>query len=80
MQAMTTSPTQTGRLRWGNPISKCAVIGPTIFVEIGCGDHLVFQKLLKINTSQAYATLCPHKKYGDDIFITFPLIDRTSSK
>ena len=48
--------------------------------KIGCGGHLVFQKLLKINTSQAYATLYPYKTYGDDIFITFPLIDRTSSK
>ena len=47
--------------------------------KIGCGGHLVFQKLLKINTSQAYATLYPYKTYGGDIFITFPLIDRTSS-
>ena len=28
--------------------------------KIGCGGHLVFQKLLKINTSQAYATLYPY--------------------
>ena len=48
--------------------------------KIGCGGHLVFQKLLKINTSQAYATLYPYKTFGEDIFITFPLIDRTSSK
>ena len=48
--------------------------------KIGCGGYLVFQKLLKINTSQAYATLYLYKKFGDDIFITFPLIDRTSSK
>ena len=47
--------------------------------EIGCGGHLVFQKLLKINTSQAYATLYPYETFGEDIFITFPLIDRTSS-
>ena len=36
--------------------------------------------MLKFNTSQAYVTLYPYKKFGDDIFITFPLIDRTSSK
>ena len=47
--------------------------------KIGCGGHLVFQNLLKINTSQAYATLYPYKTFGEDIFITFPLIDRTSS-
>ena len=47
--------------------------------KIGCGGHLVFQKLLKINTSQAYATLYPYTTFGEDIFITFPLIDRTSS-
>ena len=48
--------------------------------KIGCGGHFVFlQKLLKINTSLTYATLYPHTKFGDDIFITFPLIDRTSS-
>ena len=48
--------------------------------NIGCGGHFVFQKFLKINTSQAYATLYPHTQFGDDIFINFPLIDRTSSK
>ena len=48
--------------------------------KIGCGGHFVFQKLLKLNTSQAYATLYPHTKFGDDIFITFPLTHRTSSK
>ena len=47
--------------------------------KIGCGGHLVFQKLLKINTSQAYATLYPYTTFGENIFITFPLIDRTSS-
>ena len=47
--------------------------------KIGCGGHLVFQKLLKINTSQAYATLFPYTTFGEDKFITFPLIDRTSS-
>ena len=45
----------------------------------GCVGHLVFQKLLKINTSQVYATLYPYETFGEDIFITFPLIDRTSS-
>ena len=49
-------------------------------LKIGCGGHLVFQKLLKFNTSQAYVTLYLYTKFGDDIFITFPLIDRTSSK
>ena len=49
-------------------------------LERVCGGHLVCQKLLKFNTSQAYATLYPYAKFGDDIFITFPLIDRTSSK
>ena len=44
------------------------------------GDDIFFQILLKINTSQAYATLYPHDKFGDNIFITFPLIDRMSSK
>ena len=43
-----------------NSSNGIAVIGQTIFVEIGCGGHLVFQKLLKINTSQAYATLYPY--------------------
>ena len=47
--------------------------------KIGCGGHLVFQKLLKIHTSQVCATLYPYKTFGEDIFITFPLIDRTSS-
>ena len=61
-------------------LNGIAVISKTIFVEIGCGGHLVFQKLLKFNTSQAYVTLYPYKKFGDDIFITFPLIDRTSLK
>ena len=61
-------------------LNGIAVIGQTIFVKIGCGGHLVFLKLLKINTSQAYATLYLHKKFGDDIFMTFPFIDRTSSK
>ena len=35
-------------------LNSIAVIGRTIFVKIGCGGHLVYQKLLKINTSQAY--------------------------
>ena len=47
--------------------------------KIGCGGHLAFQKLLKINTSQAYAPLYPYTTFGEDIFIIFPLIDRTSS-
>ena len=37
-------------------LNGIAVIGRTIFVEIDCG-HLVFQKLLKINISQAIDTL-----------------------
>ena len=59
-------------------LNGIAVIGQTIFVK-NCG-HLVFLKLLKIKTSQAYATLYLHKKFGDDIFMTSPFIDRTSSK
>ena len=48
--------------------------------KIGCVGHFVNQKLTKINISQAYGTLYPHTKFGDDIFITFPLINLTSSK
>ena len=62
-------------------LNGITVIGQTIFVKNWLWRPLVFLKLLKINTCQAYATSYPHKKFGDDfIFITFPLIDRTSSK
>ena len=33
--------------------------------------------MLKINTSQAIDTLYVHKKFGDDIYVTFSLNDRT---
>ena len=44
----------------GNDSLNCiAVIGQAYLWKIGSGGHLVFKKLLKINTSQAYATLYP---------------------
>ena len=46
-------------------LNDIAVIGQYLW-KIGCGGHLVFQKLLKINNSQAYATLYPYEKFGDD--------------
>ena len=61
-------------------LNGIAVISKTIFVENWLWRPSCFQKLLKFNTSQAYVTLYPYKKFGDDIFITFPLIDRTSLK
>ena len=59
-------------------LNGIAVIGRTIFVKISCGGHLVFQKLLKINTSQAIDTLYVYKKCCDDIYVTFSLNVRTS--
>ena len=45
--------------------------------KIGCGGNLVFQKLLKINTSQAIDALYVYTKFGDDIYVIFSLNDRT---
>ena len=46
--------------------------------NIGCGSYLVFQKLLKINTSQAIDTLYVYTKFEKFIiYVTVSLNDRT---
>ena len=60
-------------------LNDMAVIGQTIFVENWLWRPSCFSEIAKINANQAYATICPYTKFGDDIFITFPLIDRKSS-
>ena len=57
-------------------LNGIAVIGQTIFVKNWLWRPSCFFEIAEINTSQA---LYPHKKFGDDIFMTFPFIDRTSS-
>ena len=59
-------------------LNGIAVIGRTIFVENWLWrPSCFFQKLLKINTSQAIDTLCMYTNFGDDIYLTFSLNDRT---
>ena len=43
-------------------LNGIAVIGRKYLWKIGCGGHFDFQKLLKINTSQAFATLYLYTK------------------
>ena len=61
-------------------LNSIAVIGWTICVENWPWQPSCFSEIAEINTSQAYATLYPYAKFSDDIVITFPLIDRKSSK
>ena len=57
-------------------IRRCKIL---FFSEIVENQYQPFCSSEIVNTSQAYATLYPYKTFGEDIFITFPLIDRTSS-
>ena len=65
---------------WGKcSLNGIAVISRTIFVENWLWRPSSFSEIAEIQ-HQPSLTLYPYKKFGDDIFITFPLIDRTSSK